>query len=148
MNHPCKSLHRKKSQMRAQQEALLFYKLNRELILKMRFPQEVLAHRQGVHNALWNVKTTLLLACTTTVKRSKKGSGDDLPPVKLLPLLRQEVGKESEIVMQGGRLTKSVGFPRHQVLLPKEVSLLYPIAWMNMHQSAASGKGITLIMLG
>ena len=148
MNHPHKSLHRKKSQMRVWQETLLFRKQNMELILKMRFSQEVLAHRQGVHDELWNVKTTLLLACTTTIKRSKKGSGDGLPPAKLLPLLHREVGEESEIVLQGERLTRHVGFPCHQALIPRKASLLYFIAWISMHQSTASRKGITLIMLG
>ena len=88
MNHPHKSLHRKKSQMRMGQEALLFREENGELIIKMRVPQEVLVHHQGIHGNPWNVKITLLLACTTTVERSKKGSDDGLPPAKLLPLLQ------------------------------------------------------------
>ena len=58
------------------------------------------------------------------------------------------VEEESNIVMQGGRLTKSVEFPRHQVLLPREAPLLYPIARMSMHALAVRGKGMTLIVLG
>ena len=114
----------------------------------MRVPQEVLAHHQGVHDDAWNVKITLLLACTTIVERSKKGRGDGIPPAKLLPLLQREVEEESEIIIQGGRLTKSVKFPHHQNPLPREAPLLYPIARMSMHPPAARGKGMTLIVLG
>ena len=68
--------------------ARVFHEENGELILKMRVPQEVLAHHQGIHDNPWNVKMTLLLACTTIIERSKKGSKDNLPPAKLLLLLQ------------------------------------------------------------
>ena len=80
--------------------------------------------------------------------RRNKGNADGLlPAAKLLPLLQREVEEESEIVMQGGRLTKSIEFPRHQVPLPREAPLLYPIARMSMHPPVARGKGMTLIVL-
>ena len=80
--------------------------------------------------------------------RRKKGNADGLLHAKLLPLLQPEVEEESKIIMQGGRLTKSVKSPRHQVPLPREAPLLYPIAQMSMHLPAVRGKGMTLIVLG
>ena len=84
------------------------------------------------------MKTTLLLACTIIVKIRKKEGGNGLPLAKLLPLLHQEEGEESGIVMQGERLTRHTEFSCHQALVPREAPLLRLIAQMSIHQSATN----------